>query len=202
MWDIRVLHLLSSRELSSQWHRKRHFPPLWCSPRRPDTRQTYLLHRYYVVCSLNRWTAVNTPTQQMRKAKRCCSAAKTSALSAVLMGSPMTMSASCVPVTREYPVCRALLWATNNCLALLAAAFQNIRTSTKAFSVRCLDFDPPLSLITSPCFLLWLERKLCLWSRERSRELGEDLTQDRMLLLTKLKGFVWQVLPCREQQVT
>lgn len=90
----------------------------------------------------------------------------------------------------------------NECLALLAAALLNIKTSTKAFSVRCLDFDPPLSLVTRPCFPLCLEGKLCLWSRKRSRRLGWDLTQDRMFLLTKLKGSMWQTLPCREQQLT
>lgn len=70
----------------------------------------------------------------------------------------------------------------NKHLALLAAAFLNIRTSTKAFAVRCLDFDPPLSLVTRPCFPLWLEGKTCLWSRERSRGLGGDLMQDTVLL--------------------
>lgn len=89
----------------------------------------------------------------------------------------------------------------NECLVLLVAALLNIRPSTKALSVGCLDFDPPLALITSHCFPLFLEGKLPLiWERVEGWVGG--LTHDRMLLLPKFKGSVWQMLPCRGQQVT
>lgn len=135
------------------------------------------------ICSLTRWIAAGTPTKPVRRAKWSCSVTKTSALSVAPTGSPTTMNASSVPGTCEY-------WAQGPGLAAPGTALLDSRTSTKASSVGCLDFDPPLFLLTKPCFPLWLEGKPCLWSRQRRRGLGGDLTQDRMLLLTKLKGSV------------
>lgn len=54
--------------------------------------------------SSGRWTAVHTPTPQMRRAKRCWSAARPSAPSAALTASPTAMSACSVPTTCTYSV--------------------------------------------------------------------------------------------------
>lgn len=132
------------------------------------------LHQGFV-CSLTRWIAAGTPTQPVRRAKWCCSATKTSAPSAGPTGSPTTTSACSVPGTCEY-------WAQQPGPGAPGTALLDSRTSSKAFSVRCLDFDPPLFLLTKPSFPLWLEGKPSLWSRQRSRGLAGGLAHDRMLL--------------------
>lgn len=63
------------------------------------------------VHSFDRWTAVGFPTLQMRKAKRCCSAPRTSAPFVAPMESRTATSVCCVPTTCAYCVGELILRA-------------------------------------------------------------------------------------------